>query len=68
MNISRDLVRSTLAVASLCALSLAQEPTPARTTDRPALPDRTEFHSVDDLLHWLAHPAALSGATTLRGV
>ena len=41
---------------------------PVVMIDRPALPDRTEFHSVDDLLHWLAHPAALSGATTLRGV
>ncbi len=39
MNISRDLIRSTLAIASLCALSLAQDPTPASTTDRPTLPD-----------------------------
>lgn len=34
--------------------------------DRPALPDRREFHRPEDVLDWIAHPAASSGMP--RGV
>ncbi|MFN3798870.1 MAG: precorrin-6A/cobalt-precorrin-6A reductase, partial [Sphingobium yanoikuyae] len=34
--------------------------------DRPALPDRWEFHRPEDVLDWIAHPAASSGMP--RGV